>query len=877
MAPSSRSTTRTGIPDLVPGFDHTPNSSADFMAIPRHSFSKSSVQRQSIDPYTELGTTGLRQFGGFVLEEWLPSLQGRKGAWVYREMYDNDPTVGAIMFAIRWLANSVEWRVEEGNDPKAAEFLESCMHDMEHTWSDFISEALLMLPYGWSLHEEVYKRRQGFQPGPGPFEDMNSAGQNSEDVSWAAPSKYEDGMVGWRKLNSRAQETLLRWGFDGYSTPTYMEQIDWHGGNHKIPLSKAILFRTQAVRNNPEGRSILRNAVVPYTMLKNLKAIEGMGMERDLAGIPVATPPEGVDLFAAGNKQLLQKVQTMVTNLRNDEYSGVVLPSAGWKLELMTTGGTKQFDSDKTIRRYRQDVAVSMLADWLLIGQDAVGSYAMVEVKSDMWGIALDGILDLICQPLNRAAVPRLLRLNGFDVTDPPEIHHGSARKIDLDRVGSFLQAISLAGAPIPWSVELLKALFADAGLPTNFEEQRERADELPAASQKVDPQDALQGERVAAEQQRAALVQKSADDRPVYAVDFDGVIRKRGPHKTTDEGAPIKGAKSGLAELSKHYQVVIFTARPNLKRVKKWLKDHDMWQYVTDLTNTKPQAVRYLDDHAEHFTTWTAALAGIRKADTDGQADRDRIGYHLELHGRQLEAQLQQELQGALAELGDRAATAFLSVAQKASVSMLHRLVARVMAQLNLQQWIQDTLLPILRNHAARVMGDTQHTLAQHTGLRLIIGEEHAAGIQDAAGEGLGMADIEPQVRQIILTAVRAGLDRGQNPSVTAQSIRNLVPQGRFVRAGAGYRAQLIAREETRRAQRSSALAAYDSNPSITAVELRDGIYGEPRSDSECIARDGDTVPVAEARAVHPYHVGCTLMPLPVVDASAGQLPIAA
>ena len=43
-------------------------------------------------------------------------------------------------------------------DQLAAQFVESCMEDMSHTWDEMISEILSMLVYGWSRHEVVYKK-----------------------------------------------------------------------------------------------------------------------------------------------------------------------------------------------------------------------------------------------------------------------------------------------------------------------------------------------------------------------------------------------------------------------------------------------------------------------------------------------------------------------------------------------------------------------------------------------------------------------------------------------------------------------------------------------------------------------------------------------
>lgn len=472
--------------------------------------------------FSEVGTTGLRQYGGFVVEEWLRQLSGRRAAWAFREIMDNSPVVGAILFAIEWLARGAEWRVEPGNDAGTAEFVESCMDDMSHTWGDFISEALSMLPYGWAYHEIVYKRRQGQQASrPAPTAaTVGLTADTTENDSNLASSKHKDGKIGWRKLPVRAQETLLRWHFDGYSGIQAMEQIDYHGGDHTIPIEKSLLFRSRARRNNPEGYSILRNAYVPYFRLKNIETIEATGIERDLAGIPMATPPDGVDLNAPSNAQLLLKVQEMVASVRRDEYEGLVMPQAGWKFELVNSGGSRQIDTDAVIRRYEQRIATSMLADFILIGQDAVGSFAMVDVKADLFGMAIDGILDLQCDVLNRYAIPRLLALNGMDTSEPPKIQHSSAGRIDLQKVGEFLQALTLAGADIPWTDDdnaLLKALFSEAGLPANFEEHPDEPAEPGAKAPPASTADQLASERAIAAQARAA---SEAEAQPLQKSD---------------------------------------------------------------------------------------------------------------------------------------------------------------------------------------------------------------------------------------------------------------------------------------------------------------------------------------------------------------------
>ena len=108
--------------------------------------------------YESLGVPGLKQTSGRVNEEWLSNLKGRKGVEVYREMRDNDPIAGSVLFAMEHTLRGVGWYVTPFSDPnqdpteqdeKNAQFLSSCMHDMSITWPDFIAEVLSKLVFGW--------------------------------------------------------------------------------------------------------------------------------------------------------------------------------------------------------------------------------------------------------------------------------------------------------------------------------------------------------------------------------------------------------------------------------------------------------------------------------------------------------------------------------------------------------------------------------------------------------------------------------------------------------------------------------------------------------------------------------------------------------
>ncbi|MBR0060131.1 MAG: hypothetical protein IJP68_01500, partial [Selenomonadaceae bacterium] len=343
----------------------------------------------------EFGHTGAKRYGGLFYEEFLPELQGIRGVRVYEEMSSNDDVCGAVLFAIKMLIRQATWSVQptgaDDRDRKAADFVESCLHDMSSTWTDTVSEILSFLTYGWSIHEIVYKRRMGRKKDP------------------RLESKFDDGLIGWQKLPIRCQESLYEWEFDANDNLTAFVQMPAPDFNViRIPAEKLLLFRTESRKDSPEGRSILRNAYRSWYFKKRIQEIEGIGIERDLAGFPVLTAPEGVDIWSPSNAALLETCTRFVTNIRRDAMEGLTIP-AGWKLELLSTGGSRQFDTSRIIERYDTRIAMTVLADFLFLGHERTGSLALSSDKTELFAMAIAAYLDMICETFNRVAIPRLI------------------------------------------------------------------------------------------------------------------------------------------------------------------------------------------------------------------------------------------------------------------------------------------------------------------------------------------------------------------------------------------------------------------------------------------------------------------------------------
>ncbi len=392
--------------------------------------------------FDEVGRIGQKRNGGLFYEEFLHELRGKKGIETYREMSENDDVIGAILYAIEMLIRQASWTVSPGGDSQkdreAAEFVESCMNDMQDTWTDTISEILSFLTYGWSFHEIVYKRRMGSTKNP------------------VTRSKYNDGLIGWRKLPIRAQDTLYEWVFDDDDNIIAMQQLPPpHYGVLTIPMEKAMLFRTKSRKGNPEGRSILRNAYRSWYFKRRIQEFEGIGIERDLAGLPMFTAPENVNIWDADDPDMAtirNGMEKIVKSVRQDEIAGIVKPY-GYEFELVATDGSKHFNTIAIISRYDRVMAITVLADFLFLGHEQTGSFALSSDKTELFSMAIGAYLDTICETFNSQGIPKLIDANGekfAGITDYPKLTHGDVEDVDLLKVGEFIVKMTGAGLLIP-------------------------------------------------------------------------------------------------------------------------------------------------------------------------------------------------------------------------------------------------------------------------------------------------------------------------------------------------------------------------------------------------------------------------------------------
>jgi hypothetical protein len=170
----------------------------------------------------------------------------------------------------------------------------------------------------------------------------------------------------------------------------------------------------------------------------------------------------------------------MVRTVRRDEQDGVIFPREIdpetkqdlYDFGLLSSGGSRQFDTNGIISRYEQRILMTVLADFILVGHENVGSYALHTDKSGLFRSAINSIAESIADVLNRYAVPRLFEVNGWKLDDLPTIEPSDVDPPDLTQLGQFMTSMSSAGVQWFPDPELEKFLRQAARLPELDEDQ---------------------------------------------------------------------------------------------------------------------------------------------------------------------------------------------------------------------------------------------------------------------------------------------------------------------------------------------------------------------------------------------------------------------
>lgn len=395
----------------------------------------------------EQGVLGLRVANRHIYEETQAAFRYPAFISTVTEMRNN-PTVGAAMNVYRMMISRVDWCVEAPEDgteidKQRAKVIETMMTDMDHSWSGFIESVIPYLEYGFAINEIVLRRR------------LKRNG-----------SKYNDGLIGLKKLATRSQETISGWIFsdDGadllaveqslrnlQNASRWTARLNDHG-MLQIDREKFLLFSASANKGNPEGNSIYKNIYLPFKQLSLLQNQELLGIAKDVQGIlKIAIPPRYLDPSASADDQAaLAGFQQIIDNYNAGTQRGLLVPNMIdpdsklplFTYDLMESKGLAKYDTEAVIRRLQGDILSALNVDILKLGADGTGSFSLAEAKNSVLALAIDYRLREIAEVLNNHLMRTLYELNGWDTSNMAKFCYADIEEVSLEEYSKAVQRI---------------------------------------------------------------------------------------------------------------------------------------------------------------------------------------------------------------------------------------------------------------------------------------------------------------------------------------------------------------------------------------------------------------------------------------------------
>lgn len=392
---------------------------------------------------SEGGYVGLNIFNGVSNEEMKKELNFPNNLKTYKNMSYHG-TVNAPLTLYTNIISKADWVVKPPKEAteeekKQTEFIRECLTDMDQPFEELIKDILSMNIYGFSVHEKVYRKR------------YTSNG-----------SKYNDGLIAWKKLPIRSQESIKKFLFsdDGNEVTGVQQNVsnlsDPYGRfstrdklEVNLPKSKFMLFRTGNHRGDPYGKSMLRDAYLAWRYLTVLEEIESNGVAKDLSGIPILKlPPQYLSKDATPEQVAIrQYYERSMANLQVNQQSAMILPNAYdpdtrqplFELALLSMDGKKGFDTTKVKEYYKNLILTSLFADILIMGQSATGSFALGQIKNSLSGAMAESMIREIKSVFNNDLIRQTYELNGWNAARACTLDFENLESADLE---SFSKAI---------------------------------------------------------------------------------------------------------------------------------------------------------------------------------------------------------------------------------------------------------------------------------------------------------------------------------------------------------------------------------------------------------------------------------------------------
>jgi hypothetical protein len=292
-------------------------------------------------------------------------------------MRKSDGTVRGTLRSIKTPALSGRWFVapatQSEQDQEIARFIwRNLTEMMSISWTQVLTEALLMCDFGYYMFEKVW---------------------TNQEVDGETRTILQ-------KLAPRHPMDVKSWEFDAHGGPLrvhmYPNNSDTLDQDVPIDIEKLLVFTFDREAGNIEGISVLRSAYKHWYYLEQLYKIDAIQKERHGIGIPVIKLPMGYtdeDKAAAEN---------LGRNIRTNERAHIVLPP-GWDIMMLKLEG-QPVNALESVQQHQSAIRENILVNFVVEGareEDLVMFY-----KASRF------VADIVRDVVNLYLIPQMVRYN---------------------------------------------------------------------------------------------------------------------------------------------------------------------------------------------------------------------------------------------------------------------------------------------------------------------------------------------------------------------------------------------------------------------------------------------------------------------------------
>ncbi len=430
----------------------------------------------------ESGFTTLKVSSGRIYEE---CQQAFRMPTFFRTVDEMRKTaiIASALNAYKMLLSRVKWHVEapvdaSEKDKQRAKLVESMMADMEIPWEDFIADVIEYLPYGYSVQEKVFRRR------------LKKNG-----------SRFNDGIVGLRKIAPRPQESIERWEFseDGRELLAVHQNINNLENSYlytsiattegliRIPREKFMLFNADATRGNPLGNSILRGVFHSWKQMTLLKDQEILSAAKEAASLPLIRIPAKFMAEDAedSEKAVYEASKRILDDVANGSSKGIVFPTFidpeskkdMFDIALLEKKGTNGSNIDTVIKRYQDEILSTLAVDILKAGNNP-GSFSLSDGDTNVLALAMSHRLNEMSSVLNNDLVPSIYRMNGWSTEVLPKFIPSDISSVSMEEFSKCIQRVAATGV-LEIDRQVLNRVREVIGVPKRPDDEPVNKDEL--------------------------------------------------------------------------------------------------------------------------------------------------------------------------------------------------------------------------------------------------------------------------------------------------------------------------------------------------------------------------------------------------------------